>query len=128
MPVLVWAPSACAQDGLGDPTGSGTLVSAVNWLQGALLGTVATTIATIAIAAVGLLMLTGRIDRRRGVATILGSFILFGATTIVAGLRSAVGGGDESNLPIDTAIGPPPIPTVSSGATPASEVKRDPVL
>ena len=46
----------------------------------------------IAVGAVGLMMLTGRIDWRRGLTVVLGAFILFGAVAIVAGVRSiAVG-------------------------------------
>lgn len=72
-----------------DPQGSGVLVNAVNWLQGTLLGTVATTVAVIAVAAVGFMMLTGRIDWRRGAVVIVGCFIVFGAASIVAGIRAA---------------------------------------
>lgn len=82
------ATEALAQIGLADPRGSGPIVSAVQWLQGTLLGTVATVLAVIAVACVGLLMLTGRIDWRRGSVVILGCFILFGAVSIVAGIRS----------------------------------------
>ena len=76
-----------------DPEGSGVIIDAVNWLQGTLLGTVATVAAVIAIAAVGFLMLTGRMDWRRGGVVILGCFVLFGAASIVAGIRSAAIGG-----------------------------------
>lgn len=76
----------------GDPEGSGVIVGAVNWLQGTLLGTVATTVAVIAIAAVGFMMLTGRINWRHGAVVIIGCFVLFGAASIVAGIRSAAGG------------------------------------
>lgn len=72
-----------------DPQGSGVLVAAVTWLQGTLLGTVATVVAVIAVAAVGFMMLTGRINWRHGAVVILGCFILFGAASIVAGIRSA---------------------------------------
>lgn len=83
------AGSAAAQNlGLTDPSGSGPIVSAVQWLQGTLLGTVATVVAVIAVACVGLLMLTGRIDWRRGAVVVLGCFILFGAVSIVAGIQS----------------------------------------
>ncbi len=74
---------------LSDPRGSGPIVGAVQWLQGTLLGTVATVIAVIAVACVGLLMLSGRINWRHGAVVILGCFILFGAASIVAGIRSA---------------------------------------
>lgn len=76
-----------------DPEGSGALVSAVNWLQGTMLGTVATTVAVIAVAAVGFMMLTGRMNWRHGGVVILGCFVLFGAASIVAGIRGAAIGG-----------------------------------
>lgn len=76
----------------GDPEGSGVIVGAVNWLQGTLLGTMATTVAVIAIAAVGFMMLTGRLNWRHGAVVILGCFVLFGAASIVAGIRSAATG------------------------------------
>lgn len=82
------APPAFGQDSYSDPAGSGVLVSAVNWLQGTLLGTIATVVAVIAVAAVGFMMLTGRINWRYGVTVILGCFILFGASSIVAGIHS----------------------------------------
>lgn len=82
---------AHAQIGLADPQGSGPIVSAVQWLQGTLLGTIATVLAVIAVACVGLLMLTGRINWRYGAVVILGCFILFGAVSIVAGIRSTAG-------------------------------------
>ena len=75
-----------------DPEGSGVIIGALNWLQGTLLGTVATVAAVIAVASVGFMMLTGRIDWRRGAIVILGCFVLFGAASIVAGIRSAAGG------------------------------------
>lgn len=78
---------------MGDPQGSGVFVNAVNWLQGTLLGTVATTVAVIAVAAVGFMMLTGRIDWRRGAVVIVGCFVVFGAASIVAGIRAAAVGG-----------------------------------
>lgn len=76
-----------------DPEGSGVFVNAVHWLQGTLLGTVATVVAVIAIASVGFMMLAGRINWRHGAVVILGCFILFGAASIVAGIRSAAIGG-----------------------------------
>ena len=76
-----------------DPEGSGVLVNAVNWLQGTLLGTVATTVAVIAVAAVGFMMLTGRMNWRHGAVVVLGCFIVFGAASIVAGIQAAAAGG-----------------------------------
>ena len=91
---MLGASVAHAQDSLADPAGSGAIVSAVRWLQGTLLGTVATVVAVIAVATVGLLMLTGRINWRYGATVILGCFILFGAASIVAGIQSTAGLGN----------------------------------
>lgn len=86
--VGLWhAATAHAQE-FSDPAGSGVLVSAVRWLEGTLLGTVATVVAVIAVATVGFMMLTGRINWRYGATVILGCFILFGAASIVAGIQS----------------------------------------
>ena len=90
--VLIGTPSMAASSYV-DPQGSGVIVNAVNWLQGTLLGTVATVAAVIAVASVGFMMLTGRINWRHGVIVILGCFILFGAATIVGGIRAAAAGG-----------------------------------
>src|SRR3546814_4231204 len=49
---LFHAASAHAQE-FADPAGSGVLVSAVRWLEGTLLGTIATVIAVTAVATVG---------------------------------------------------------------------------
>lgn len=80
---------AFAQGFNGDPQGSGPIVNAVNWLQGTLLGTVATVVAVIAVAMIGFMMLTGRMNWRYGVTVIFGCFILFGAASIVGGIQSA---------------------------------------
>ncbi|HEU0135260.1 MAG TPA: TrbC/VirB2 family protein [Allosphingosinicella sp.] len=93
---MAWSSAVLAQDSFSagsDPAGSGVIVSAVRWLQGTLLGTVATVVAVIAVASVGFLMLTGRINWRYGATVILGCFILFGAATIVAGIQSTTSTG-----------------------------------
>jgi type IV secretion system protein VirB2 len=82
---------ALAQQQTGDPQGAGPIVNALAWLQGTLLGTVATTVAVMAVAAIGFMMLTGRMNWRFGATVIVGVFILFGATTIVAGIQAAAG-------------------------------------
>lgn len=89
--VLAESSAALAAD-IGDPQGSGVIIGALNWLQGTLLGTVATVAAVIAVAMVGFLMLTGRMNWRHGTIVVLGCFILFGATSIVAGIRASAAG------------------------------------
>ena len=85
--------SAFAQAVQGaNPQGSGPIVAALGWLQGTLLGNVATAVAVMAVAAVGFMMLTGRLNWRFGATVIIGCFILFGAGAIVAGIRQTAGG------------------------------------
>src|SRR5262245_30084394 len=84
----ITAQEALAQAGV-DPRGSGPIVAAVNWVQGTLLGNIATALAVIAVAVVGFMMLTGRMNWKHGITVILGCFILFGATVIVAGIQGA---------------------------------------
>jgi type IV secretion system protein VirB2 len=86
------AAPAHAQAQAADPAGSSPILGALNWVQNTLLGNVATSAAVIAVAAVGFLMLTGRIEWKRGLTVIVGAFIIFGAVTIVAGIRTMAGG------------------------------------
>lgn len=88
--VLATPSAAFAQ--AADPQGSGPIVAALGWLQGTLLGNVATAVAVMAVAAVGFMMLTGRLNWRFGATVIIGTFILFGAASIVAGIQQAAGG------------------------------------
>jgi len=100
---------------LADPDGSGALIAAVSWVQDTLLGTVATTVAVIAVASVGFLMLSGRVDVRRGITVVTGCFILFGASSIVGGITFGTG----SDLGVDqTYVAPLP----SAPPSPAARV------
>jgi type IV secretion system protein VirB2 len=72
-----------------DPAGSGPIVAALGWMQGTLMGNVATAVAVIAVAMVGFMMLTGRLNWRFGATVIMGCFILFGSASIVSGIQSA---------------------------------------
>jgi type IV secretion system protein VirB2 len=113
-------------ESIPDPEGSSAIVAALQWLEGTLLGSVATSIAVVAIASVGYGMLTGRIDWRRGATTILGCFVVFGASTIVSGIESSAVGAYEDapiSFPASTAIGvqtpplvvqPPPLQSIPS--------------
>lgn len=87
--LVALAVPASAQAQAADPAGSGPIVAALGWLQGTLLGNVATAVAVMAVAAVGFMMLTGRLNWRFGATVIIGCFILFGAASIVTGIQSA---------------------------------------
>lgn len=83
---------AHAQNYGADPAGSAPILGAVNWVRGTLMGSVATVVAAIAIASVGFMMLTGRLNWRYGATVILGCFIVFGAGSIATGIQSAASG------------------------------------
>lgn len=89
--MLALSPTAALAQ-TADPQGSGPIVAALGWLQGTMLGNVATAVAVMAVAAVGFMMLTGRMNWRFGATVVIGIFILFGAGTIVAGIQGAAGG------------------------------------
>lgn len=92
---------------LSNAPGASVLIDAVQWLQATVLGTVATSVAVTAVAWVGMLMLLGRLDIRRGLTVVLGCFVLFGATSIVAGLRSLADLGEPGEF---AAVPPAPVP------------------
>lgn len=104
---------------LADPAGSSPFGAAVQWIGGVALGTIATSIALIAIAGVGLLMLNGRLPIRRGANVIAGCFILFGAPTIAIGLLSAVRHAEPGEGPTPGVLERTPLPPPATKATPA---------
>lgn len=83
------AQEALAQVQTVGPAGSGPIVGAVRWVQESALGPIATGVAVIAVAVVGFMMLTGRMNWKHGITVIIGCFVLFGATAIVAGIQTA---------------------------------------
>ena len=93
---------------LSDAPSSSSLVGTVSWLQGVLLGPVATVVAVIAVAWLGMLMLMGRLDIRRGLTVIVGCFVLFGASAIANGIRGVIGGEDVATAYVPPPVAPPP--------------------
>jgi type IV secretion system protein VirB2 len=103
--IILISSAAHAQDSYSD-LGSGALGAAMRWLQGTLLGPIAAIVAVIAVATVGFMMLTGRIEVRRAVRVVLGCFIIFGASTIATGIVAALSASPSG--PGQNAMGPPP--------------------
>ena len=68
----------------------------LSWLQGVLLGRFAAVVAIIAIASLGFLMLTGRLEVRRASRVIFGCFVIFGASTIARGIMGVITGTAQS--------------------------------
>jgi type IV secretory pathway VirB2 component (pilin) len=111
---------ASTSGSLADPPGASVVVAAVIWLQGTLLGTIATTVAIVAVASVGLMMLAGRVNIRHGLTVIAGCFILFGASTIVAGIQSSLAGADLAVRPAAPESPPPMVAAPPPSPPPAN--------
>lgn len=73
---------------LSEPTGAQPLLYAVRWVESTLLGSTAIAVATLAVAALGFLMLNGRVPFRRAATVIVGGFILLGSTTLANGIMA----------------------------------------
>ena len=95
---------------------AGSVATAVTWVQAALTGTIAASIAVIAIAAVGVGMMSGRIDIRRAAITVMGCFVVFGAPSIAAGILAAVnpGANDVPDIASVVTEGPKRLPRITS--------------
>lgn len=113
--------AAHAQDLYGERAGSGAFGSAIGWLEGTLLGTVASVAAVIAVATVGLMMLAGRMDVRHAVRVVLGCFIIFGASTIASGLVAAMSSspGDPGSDAVEQPVLAAQAPAVPVNSVPA---------
>ena len=68
------------------------MLAALTWIEGTLTGSVGTSLAVLAVGWFGLALLSGQASLRRGAMVAIGCFILFGAASIVAGIRAAAGG------------------------------------
>lgn len=81
------AQQALAQ--VSSPQGSGPIAAAVNWVLAVMTGPIAISVGVIAVAFVGFMMLTGRLNWKYGLTVLVGLFIVFGAPAIVAGIQGA---------------------------------------
>ena len=71
------------------------LESSAWWLTDTLLGDLAIALCVIAVAIIGLLMMSGRLPIRQGAKVVLGCFVLLGAPVIASGFLQL---GDEARV------------------------------
>ncbi|PZU14320.1 MAG: hypothetical protein DI591_12235 [Citromicrobium sp.] len=87
------------------------VATAADWLAALVTGTMAQTIAVMAIAVLGIMTMSGRLPVRAGLRVVLGCFVLFGAPVIAGGLMGVV---ERDNLPTEVVEGEeaarPPLP------------------
>ncbi len=110
---------------LTEPSAQNSLAVAIGWVEATSLGTLATTLAIIAMAGIGLTMLSGRIEVRRGIAVIAGCFVLFGASALTRGILLNVSASSDNV----TAVAVPPelpMPKANPRARPAPPAVNDP--
>jgi type IV secretion system protein VirB2 len=83
--VLALTPSAAFAQAVAAQSDD-PITGALRWMQGILLGPIATSVAVMAVAGVGFMMLTGRMNWRYGGTVIIGVFVIFGAPRLVASI------------------------------------------
>jgi type IV secretion system protein VirB2 len=77
---------------LFDQPAAPALGTASEWVTGVMLGSLAIALCVIAVAIVGLLLMTGRVAVRESAKVVVGCFVLLGAPVIAAGLRGVADG------------------------------------
>lgn len=97
---------------LTEPSGTQALTSAASWLQGTMLGSVATIVAVLAVAAVGVGMFRGRVDIRRGLIVVVGCFVLFGSASIANAMMTLIGASPSTNILASAEVAPSPLATL----------------
>lgn len=86
------------------------LGAASDWLTGTLFGTLAVSLCIIAVAIVGLLLMTGRLAVREGLLVAMGCFVLLGAPAIAAGLQGVARETAQPPPPQQPVIAATPVP------------------
>ena len=69
-----------------ESNGTRPFEAAIGWVNAVLIGELAVGLCVMAVAIIGLLMLTGRLPVRKGARVILGCFVLLGAPAIAGEL------------------------------------------
>lgn len=92
----------------------GSVSAASSWLTALVGGEAALLVATLAVAFLGFVFLSGRLEWRRAGFVVLGISLLFGASSIAAGLIGL--GGAPVGSPADAPMPPPAPPTAMPSA------------
>jgi type IV secretory pathway VirB2 component (pilin) len=99
---------------LFDTPSAPVLASATDWASGTLFGGLAAGLCVLAVAFVGVLLMTGRLAIRDGIRTVVGCFVLLGAPVLAGGLLEAAGAAVPAAGPgvpvIEAAAPPAPLP------------------
>lgn len=102
-----YSPSAATS--LTEPSSTHAIADAASWLQGTMLGSVATIVAVLAVAAVGAGLFTGRLNIRRGLTVVIGCFVFFGSAVIANALMALIDTSATDQVIIAAEITPSPL-------------------
>ena len=106
---------------LADRPAISVLAADAQWIEHLITGSLAATLAIIAVALVGFAMFGGRLPVRRGATVLIGCFVLFGAPAIAHGLLRFVLSGSEPQIVMNAKSGvqiPPNLPQQAQPANP----------
>lgn len=92
---------------------STALTGAISWLLQLLTGSLAITLAILAVAFLGIQMLGGRVSRAKSVRVIVGAFILFGAPAISQGVLASARDGALEREAQQSSPPPPQLPATA---------------
>lgn len=76
------------------------LENASGWITGTLSGDLAIALCVIAVAFVGLVLMTGRLAIRDAVRVVIGCFVLLGASVIAGGLQNVAREAAQPRAPV----------------------------
>jgi type IV secretion system protein VirB2 len=115
---------------LFDTPQSPPLSSAAGWLTGAVSGSVAVILCVLAVAFVGLLLMSGRLALRDAGRVALACFVVLGASTIAAGLRGAAVAvvpmsHHPETIPVAQLPPPPPLPPANYDPYAGASLRSD---
>ena len=111
------------------PVAEPVLPAATGWVTATLFGNVAVGLCVLAVAFVGLMLMTGRVAIREGLRVAIGCFVLLGAPIVARGLRAtadeaAVSGSSEP-LTVEAAPLPAPPPPANYDPYAGASLRRD---
>lgn len=87
---------------LFDPPPRSVIEPGGSWLVELLTGSLVTALCIVAVAVLGLLMMTGRMQLRAGFQVVIGCFLLLGAASIASDLEALARGGEAAEPPVVT--------------------------
>lgn len=115
------------QTSLLDAPPEPVLAAGSNWIMGLIGGSLAVSLCVIAMATLGMLMLTGRLTLRRGLQTILGCFVLLGSAGFageLAGLTQDREASAQASLAVPPQSADIPLPPVTQDPYSGASLKR----